>query len=117
MKITLHLPDWVDERNIRVFAGIELVARCYKDGQWEIKTARCSQCGRCCTNLRPNHPFPIIDGQCIHLQRQPGKDNNTWLCALGINRPFGCSAATPKATYCTIRYTPLAKYPGKPDED
>lgn len=116
MKITLDLPEWVDERNVRVFAGIELVAKCSPGGRWEIKTTRCSQCGRCCSDLGPNHPFPTINRQCVHLQKQPGKDNTTWLCALGINRPFGCSAATPTAHYCTVRYLP-AHDPGATLED
>lgn len=104
MRIVLDLPDWVDERNIRVFAGIELVAKCSPGGLWQIKTARCVQCGRCCTGLRRFHPFPIVDGQCAHLQQQPGKHNKRWLCALGANRPFGCSTATPNADYCSVRY-------------
>jgi hypothetical protein len=117
MKITLDLPEWVDERNVRVFAGIELVARHLVHGPgWEIKTHRCSQCGRCCADLGPNHPFHTIDRQCVYLVKQPGKDNPRWDCALGVNRPFGCSAATPYNDFCSVRFKPSdAKYPGAPD--
>jgi len=116
MKITLDLPDWTDERNIRVFAGIEPVARRLKDGHWEIKTARCSQCGACCSNLGSGHPFPTIDRQCIYLTPEPGKDNDKWLCGLGFSRPFGCCASTPTADYCTVRFQPAPRSSQVPDE-
>lgn len=106
MKITLDLPDWVDERNLRIFAGMEPVAIRRPGGQWQIKTSRCSQCGRCCTNLGPNHMFPLIHGQCIYLTKQPGKHNPRWDCGLGLARPYACCAATSTAPHCTIRYEP-----------
>ena len=102
MRVCLDLPAWVDERNVRIFAGIELVARCHKDGKWEIKVERCNQCGKCCMNLGQDHPFPIIDGQCSYLAKEVG-NNPHWLCSLSVNRPFGCSACTPVADYCPIR--------------
>jgi hypothetical protein len=106
MKITLDLPDWTHERNIYVMAGIEVVARRHKDGPWEIKTGRCSMCGACCSKLGPGHPFPVIEGTCIHLAKEVG-DNSRWLCSLGDARPFSCSICAPTVKGCTIRYQVL----------
>ena len=103
MKIDLELPAWTDERNIYVMAGLELVARRHKDGPWEIKTSRCNMCGKCCADLGRGHPFPVIDGQCVHLKKEPG-DNQLWLCGLGENRPFGCSVCAPTDEFCTIEF-------------
>jgi Fe-S-cluster containining protein len=103
MKISLDLPAWADERNIYVMAGIEVVARKHKDGPWEIKTGRCNMCGLCCSNLGPGHPFPLIDGRCIHLAKEVG-DNTRWLCSLRHNRPFNCSISAPIVEYCPIKF-------------
>jgi len=108
MKITLDLPDWIFLHNVRVFAGIELVARLFKDGQWEIKTTRCNKCGKCCMGFKADarHIFPIVDGHCVHLHKEPHLPGTQpqYLCALSVNRPFGCSAVTPQADYCIVRF-------------
>jgi len=105
MRISLDLPDWVDERNIYVMAGVELVARKHKDAEWEIKTGRCNMCGICCQRLGNGrgHPFPVIDSSCIHLKKEVG-DNPRWLCGLGENRPFSCSICAPTDDFCTIEF-------------
>ena len=76
MKIELNLPDWVDERHIRikrnegdieVFAGIELVA--IKKAEADhvlIKDGRCSMCGVCFTELSVSHFYPLFVGNCFH---------------------------------------------------
>ena len=93
MKIELELPEWTDERNIYIMAGIELAAYKNRGGKWLVKTERCNQCGKCCMNLRLEHPFPVIDGRCAHLEKEPGKAPK-YRCALGLQRPFGCCVGT-----------------------
>lgn len=103
MKIELDLPDWCDERAIRVMAGIEMVAYKIPFENWMIKTGRCNMCGKCCMNLT-NHPFPLIDGICVHLKKRPG-DNPEYECGLRIHRPFGCCVGIPtNISECTIKY-------------
>jgi len=54
MKIELDLPDWVDDGSaIRIFKGIELVAKKFKNKPWKIKIVRCNFCGECCTPKGP----------------------------------------------------------------
>jgi len=60
MKITLKIPDDIvedfAERNLYVFAGIDLVAHKYRgEKNWTVKIQRCSQCGTCCQNLKEQH--------------------------------------------------------------
>ena len=88
MKIEIDLPDWCEERNIRVMAGIEQVA--YKlagDAKIHVKTERCSRCGSCCKDLK-HWIFKTIDGVCEHLK----EDGDKTVCGLGVMRPYGCSA-------------------------
>ncbi|MBA7657492.1 hypothetical protein ES703_65430 [subsurface metagenome] len=108
MKITLKIPDDIvedfAERNLYVFAGIDLVAHKYRgEKNWTVKIQRCSQCGTCCQNLKEEHPFPLVDGRCIYLT-QPEGYGGLWFCSLGINRPFGCAIANNNATYCSVKY-------------
>ena len=106
MRVGLDLPDWADERNIYLMAGLEVVARLHKDGEWEVKTRRCNMCGECCSNLREPFIFPLIEGRCTYLKKEVG-DNSRWLCALGEHRPFSCSICTPANEHCTIKYEAL----------
>lgn len=105
MKIELELPDWCEERNIYIMAGIELAAYRDADGKWHVKTGRCNMCGQCCTNFkvvyRKTFP-PIVNLHCLYLERI----GNDFRCALGINRPFKCSVApVPKhIPDCTERF-------------
>lgn len=101
-----ELPEWIENHAIHIFSGVELVAYKNKDGNWFVKTGRCNWCGKCCQNLNDNFVFPVVNGQCIHLKKEPG-NNDQWLCGLGINRPFGCSIGIPskiKHPYCTEEY-------------
>ena len=94
MKIELDLPEWVEERTIYVMAGVELVAYKLPQGKWQLKIGRCSICGKCCMNLK-KHIFPLIDGRCIYLQKEPG-DNPRYECGLRIHRPFACCIGIPR---------------------
>lgn len=75
MKIELELPDWVDERTLRIFAGIESVATKDIGGTWQVKESRCNLCGTCC-------------GDCKELIYSEG--DKGYMCNSGWDRPFGC---------------------------
>lgn len=93
MKLELELPDWIDRRAIRVFAGIELIAYKFPWTPLMVKTSRCSMCGKCCMTVN-----------CDHLEKEPG-DNDRWRCGLGIERPFVCCTAEPRnIPECTSKY-------------
>lgn len=82
MRITFDLPDWVDERHIRVFAGIEEVARKLKGRPPEVKVVRCILCGKCCVG-------------CQYLKERKGykQPNGKWamMCSLNEGRPQSCA--------------------------
>lgn len=107
MKIEVGVPPFYesDLRSIRVMAGIELIAQKYPGKPWMVKTVHCDFCGKCCMNLGENQSYPITttDGVCDHLEKEPG-DNDKWRCALGLNRPFGCSVGETDADYCCIEW-------------
>ena len=106
MRIELDLPDWIENHAIYIMSGISLVAFRNKDGKWNVKTSKCNRCGKCCMSLGDKHIFPTINGQCIHLKKEPG-DNDQWLCGLSIARPFSCCIGVPNKTehpYCTEHY-------------
>lgn len=92
MKIEIELPDWTDERNIYVFAGIELAAiKTFRENEFRIKDTRCNSCGKCCMGIDPKaHFFPVINGNCVHLIYEPGTKDK-YRCRFGISRPFVCS--------------------------
>ena len=107
MKINIDIPDWTDERAIYVMAGIELVAYKLTGGKWNIKTGRCNMCGNCCQGLE-RHSWPTINGTCVHLKKEPGKDNPKYECSLRINRPFGCCVGVfAEVPGCTERFEEL----------
>jgi len=91
VKIELDLPDWVDERHIRIFAGIEEVARRMTNTRyWEVKTSRCNMCGECCK----------LDG-CDKLVFKA----NEWRCSHLIGRPFCCCCGDHAGQdHCNIRW-------------
>jgi hypothetical protein len=105
MKIEVEIPDWAANRVIQILVGIERVAFKFPwQDSFSVKTSRCSQCGECCKRLNNNHMFPVIDGQCVHLKKEPG-NNDKWKCGLGVARPYGCCVATPKSIPgCTEKY-------------
>lgn len=98
------LPQWTEERAIYLFSGVELVIFRMRGGKWNFKISRCNLCGKCCMGLE-KHSFPLVDGQCIHLKKEPGKNSPKWLCGLGMGRPFGCCVGTPSnMSECTEKY-------------
>ncbi len=106
MKIEIELPDWIEDHAIHIFSGMSLVAFKNRGGKWSVKTSKCNWCGKCCQKLDNRHPFPVINGQCIYLAKEPG-NNEQWLCGLSLNRPFGCSIGIPdkkEHPYCTEEY-------------
>ena len=103
MRIEIELPDWTEERTIYIMAGIELVGYKLPQGRWQLKTGRCNMCGKCCMNLK-KHAFPLVNGTCIHLQKEPG-NNPRYGCSQRINRPFGCCIGVPKnMSECTEKF-------------
>jgi len=102
MKISLKVPDWVEERNLYLFAGIETVARRLACNRfWEVKIDRCSSCGKCCENV--NSPFGDV-GRCSML-KQVGKETE---CIMGVHRPHGCGVTEPyNVKECTVTWQPI----------
>ena len=78
MHIELDLPDWVEERNIFILAGFELVAIKKWQQEWQVKTSRCNMCGKCC----------YFKGEpCEHLEDY---GDGKWICGLRMARPVSC---------------------------
>jgi hypothetical protein len=99
-KVTIPLPDWVDEKHLRVFAGIELVAIKEHGQEWEIKDERCNYCGKCCMNMEPHTPFATVEGRCMYLKLE---STDRYVCSLNADRPFGCCASEPMGReYCCV---------------
>lgn len=92
MKITLDIPDWADERHIRILAGIELVAfKLAQEDHFKVKDVRCDWCGDCCTGFtQEKHFFNVTDnGECEHLQKADRFGRR--VCSVAINRPHACT--------------------------
>ncbi len=103
-KITLVLPDWAEDMEINIFAGVEILAcKPPTENVFYVKKVRCNQCGICCMNLKgEHHPFPVVDGRCMHL-KQWGKTGDKFLCGLAFFRPMACCATDPtKMEECII---------------
>ena len=106
MRIEIDIPDWCDERHIRVFAGIEEVARRLTGKQhWEIKVSRCTQCGECCKRALEGWAkgMKMVDGVrwCEHLIYYA----NEYRCDYLIDRPFSCSCGDSAGQeHCNIRW-------------
>lgn len=101
MRIELDLPDWVEERHIRIFAGIEEVAKKMQGKPWQVKVVRCNYCGRCCMNVPDNWVCgkDPETGNCQYLTKEGSK----YVC--GIGRPFFCCAGDPSPEeYCSIEW-------------
>jgi len=87
MRVELDLPDWVDERNIRIMAGIELVAKkLVQNDYWEVKETRCNRCGACCFFPPGKGIYPSVNGHCIHLKKIKGG----WECGMPLYRSRVC---------------------------
>lgn len=96
MKIILDLPDWVDDGSaIRIFKGVEIVAKKFDGEPWKVKDVRCDFCGECCTINSPGWKDTTVeareDGYCRELIPKPD-ELGKFLCRLGSGRPFSCSA-------------------------
>jgi len=105
MKLTVDLPDWCDERNVYIMAGIELAGyKLYGRNEVMVKSVRCNMCGECCMNLPKRYPVDKTeDGKCIHF------DTKTKLCLIPIERSRLCDRCDPNMNsepkeYCAIRY-------------
>jgi len=100
MKVNLDLPKWVEERHIRVFAGIEEVAKKLKGKHWQVKTSRCNMCGECCKDVSDNWRFGrATNGWCLKLVYYA----NEYRC--GIDRPFTCCAGDQAGEdYCSVEW-------------
>lgn len=103
MRVEIDLPDWVDERNIRITAGIELVAiKHHNEDFWRLKDHRCEQCGKCCTSLG-RHFYPTINGECVHLQPEV---NGKRFCSIALHRSRNCDNDPKKCDYITYNIVP-----------
>ena len=102
MKIVLELPEWVDERHIRIFAGVELVAlKLGHEDFWKVKDTRCQRCGECCKGIK-NHKFPNINGACIHLVDEPGQPGKK-KCNIVLHRPRTCEVDPKSCKHITYK--------------
>lgn len=101
MKIEVEIPDWVEERHIRIFAGIEEVAKKYHGQPWQVKVSRCNMCGTCCRNVPDNwrHGKDSKTGWCANLVYYA----NEYRC--GIDRPFTCCAGDfTGEDFCSVKW-------------
>lgn len=104
-KIELVLPEWTAEKDIYIFAGIELVAKS-TNGKFILKTKRCNFCGKCCMNIKDISlytKFGFRDektGNCKYLI----KNGDKYECGIGIMRPFECSIASQGHPDCCIEF-------------
>lgn len=105
MKIELDIPAWAEERNIYVMAGVEMVAyRLAHEGEFKVKSVRCSGCGKCCMDLPEGHIQRNDSGNCIHLV----PDGEKWVCDLGVHRPFSCGTGFQQKGFtegCSVEYS------------
>jgi len=95
------LPEWTNERNIYIFAGIEIFMK--RDmGKWYKKIQRCNKCGKCCMNVPDKWPHgkDMKTGNCQCLVYRA----NEWLCELGLNRPFSCCVGEGEENICNIKW-------------
>ena len=114
MRIELDIPDWLigegrQTRGIFVMAGIEPVAIKLPDQPWQVKTGRCTNCGKCCEFKRVttgsflNTVTKETDATvqvCEHLIPDGAKR----VCQLGLERPFICCTTLRQVDGCSITY-------------
>ena len=102
--INVTLPDWVDERDIFIVAGMEVVAirRAYQK-TINVKKDRCSQCGKCCMDVSKDHFAGVgSDGNCEYLSFD--KLSNLYECKIGPYKPFHCCVVDQIIPECTVTY-------------
>jgi len=104
-KIRVELPGWTKDKDIYIFAGIELVAKS-ENGKIIVKTARCNFCGKCCMHIPDHSQFTKLGfrdektGNCKYLRTS----GDRYECSLGMMRPFFCSAADQGHPDCCVEY-------------
>jgi hypothetical protein len=101
LRIEIEIPNEYEERDIFIFAGIDIVARRFKNvGSWEVKEEKCSRCGKCCSMMTgKSFPFSTERG-CRYLM----KSGPEHLCGLSYFRPNGCAVAEKDLPECTVRW-------------
>jgi hypothetical protein len=101
LKIEIEIPDKYEERDIFIFAGIDIVARRFKiSNKWEVKKRQCSRCGKCCSTMTgKTFPFSSPNG-CKYLM----ESGNEYLCGLSYYRPNGCAVAELDLKECTVEW-------------
>jgi MinD superfamily P-loop ATPase len=102
MKVTLELPDWVEESRLMILAGVELVAtKVPWENFWKVKNTRCDLCGQCCMT-KPYNPWGVDEeGKCLMLRRQT---DGTWECSAGLLKPYQCLKDPNDEPECCITY-------------
>jgi hypothetical protein len=92
MRVELDLPEEYAESKgaLRLFLGIELIAKKMYGESWQVKTVRCNFCGECCNvGIQGTEGIDPNTGYCKHrVEESPGR----YVCGLGSNRPFSCCA-------------------------
>ena len=87
MLLVIDVPEWAQERDITVFAGIELLAaKPFTATTLRIKKDRCNWCGKCCI---------LPDGKKCDHSKLIGDHEE---CDLATERPFSCCNADPCAS-------------------
>ena len=91
MKIEIELPDWVEDQEIKILAGMEMVAKKLPwNNYWEVKDIRCNNCGDCCMDVPVGlgkWMFPVnAEGICSKLYEEDGK----MLCGAKYDKPYRC---------------------------
>jgi hypothetical protein len=102
MKVTLDLPEWAMEGDLRLISNhMELVA--YKetggDSPFMVKTVRCNNCGECCLDVGGSSLPHNDEGKCDHLVYENGK----YFCNAGGERKVSCPSKI-KEDYCVERF-------------
>jgi len=114
MDILVNLPVFPEDefRLIRVYSGIEERARKYPDKPWQIKTAQCNLCGKCCMDVRDDWVWGKNPdtGWCAHLVYNEGWNNGTtklgYLCGFGSARPSACSGGDrAEEDFCSVKWS------------
>ena len=108
MRIIIDLPDWVEDQEIKILAGMEMVAKKMPwDDFWVIKETRCNYCGDCCMDVPTGEGkwlYPVTkEGICSKLYEEDGK----MLCGAKFDKPYRCLDDPLKANSpnCCITYT------------
>lgn len=84
--ILQNLPDWAQDQEITLIAGLELLVHKMPGQPAEIKRVRCNYCGACCMDY-PMTDYGIDDeGKCEKLE----KEGDKWICRAGVKKPFNC---------------------------